>query len=457
MIKVILFCCVATAMGASSLEFKDTDGVCSMQKSGNTISVVDCDLSLHNSNYASVAAGLNDITGHKSEYHPTEESINGIISEINGLKSFIEYVKVPCTTSGMTANRGVSFSPLANKVTGDDATLSCGDGFKTASTTMGCFADGFRGAQPTCNPYVCPAETLNFDGGASVAFSATENRHLNPSGWSVTKTCPNSHTGSITRECHYNSEAWSTSGTCIEKACPAVNFYGQNFASLTHGNSHSVSCPSGYTGTITVNCAANTNVFATSHTCQRICNALSAQGNHNGCSQATEGASCSISCNSGFTGSATTRQCGSDGAWSSSNPSCSLVSSWNLHTTYSNGLVIPDNYNSYGGFHHTGTTSKSAAYAYCKQRTEAHGGTEFSLWNVNRSNTWYCFGGNTPGNNAWGLYWNPWNGQESFYYTKGGRRLTEADEATGLVISGEPTEEQMQSPVAQEAIKIASL
>jgi hypothetical protein len=81
--------------------------------------------------------------------------------------------------------------------------------------------------------------------------------------------------------------------------------------------------------------------------------------------------------------------------------------------------------------------SHSSALAYCKKRTESHGGTGFSIWNVNRSNTWYCFGGNTPGNSLWALYWNPWNDQEAYYYyyTKGGRRLNEADEATGLVIS----------------------
>lgn len=444
-------------MGSSILKFQDSTGVCKMQKSGNKIEVVDCDLSLHNSKYASVAKGLDDIIGHKSEFHPTEESINGILSDINGVKSFLEYVKVPCTTTAMKANRGVSFAPLASKVTGDDATLSCGKGFKPASTTLGCFADNWRGAQPICKPYVCPAETLKFAGGASVYFAATENRHINPTGWSITKKCPNSHTGSISRKCHYNAEAWSTSGTCVEKSCPAVNFYSKHFAALKHGNSHSAKCPSGYTGTITVNCRKDTNVFATSHTCKRICNALSATGTYNGCSQASEGASCRVSCNSGFSGSATSRQCQSNGAWSSSNPSCTKYSSWGLHTHYRNGLVIPDNYNSYGGFHHTGMRSHSSALAYCKKRTESHGGTEFSIWNVNRSNTWYCFGGNTPGNSLWGLYWNPWNGQEAYYYTKGGRRLNEADEATGLVISGEPTEEQMQSPVAQEVMRIAGL
>jgi hypothetical protein len=136
MTKAILLCCVATAMGSSILKFQDSTGVCKMQKSGNKIEVVDCDLSLHNSKYASVAKGLDDIIGHKSEFHPTEESINGILSDINSVKSFLEYVKVPCTTTAMKANRGVSFAPLASKVTGDDATLSCGKGFKPASTTL---------------------------------------------------------------------------------------------------------------------------------------------------------------------------------------------------------------------------------------------------------------------------------------------------------------------------------
>jgi hypothetical protein len=40
-----------------------------------------------------------------------------------------------------------------------------------------------------------------------------------------------------------------------------------NIDSRTQGQSHSVNCPSGYSGTVTGNCPANSNTFSTTHNC----------------------------------------------------------------------------------------------------------------------------------------------------------------------------------------------
>jgi hypothetical protein len=46
-----------------------------------------------------------------------------------------------------------------------------------------------------------------------------------------------------------------------------------NIDSRTQGQSHSVDCPSGYSGTVTGNCPANSNTFSTTHNCLRQCGA----------------------------------------------------------------------------------------------------------------------------------------------------------------------------------------
>jgi len=569
----ILVCAIAAVLG-SKLTFKDGSGTCEMVKVGNKITVVDCDLALHNSGYDSVASALDDITGHKNSYHPTEEGINSIRADISTIESYLEYTKVPCTTTGMTASRGVSFSPLANKVTGDEASLSCSaNGFKPSSATFSCYSDGFRGTQPTCEPYKCPAETLTW-GSASLSFVETENNHVNPTGYSVTKTCPVSHNGAVTRECHENEETWSTSGACSEKTCPAGTFYGISFDSVTQGStvtktcpnthngqitrtctansetwthtgdcvektcaagtfggvdfaaltqgqsitnacpashtgsitrqcnansetwthtagscvektcaattvniggtvlnidsrtqgeSHTVNCPSGYSGTVTGNCPANSNTFSTTHNCLRKCDTLSATGNHNGCNMDTEGAVCTVSCNGGYNGGSTSRTCGSDGSWGGSNPSCTAIppaASWTRQISWVNtGLIAPGGFYNFGGFHHMGAfNTLEAAAAQCEARMEAHNpkGTEFSVWNVNNCNcAWYCFGGNSPDNGVWGYWLSSWYGQSSYYYRKTGRRLLEG-ETTGLELENTQQISHMSTEDTQQVMDIVA-
>jgi hypothetical protein len=135
--SVILVCAIAAVLG-SKLTFKDGSGTCEMVKVGNKITVVDCDLALHNSQYDTVAEALNKVSDHESRLGDLESSgdIASISNQVQAMEGLLHYMKVPCTNTPNAA-AGVSFAPLDGKLTGEIATLSCSTaGYKPAESVM---------------------------------------------------------------------------------------------------------------------------------------------------------------------------------------------------------------------------------------------------------------------------------------------------------------------------------
>lgn len=256
-------------------------------------------------------------------------------------------------------HRGLNAQKLQGAVTGKIAEVSCNDGFKDVEPVeLGCYIDGFRAGPfegntdgatgdkiyPVCEPITCPLEvvTVTDNKGASVAltFPETENLIINPFGATLTRQCPDTHKGQITRICEEKKDAWTATGTCEEKQCPAVSINIQgtaetvNFAAILQKNAATKGCPTGYSGSIKVDCPAHTEFSSTSHDCVRQCVAFGGPANGSGCPVMADGTSCFQDCNTGYVRNdaafhasklsiaQSERICQTDGSWSGLMPTC---------------------------------------------------------------------------------------------------------------------------------------
>jgi hypothetical protein len=341
------------------------------------------------------------------------ETLNRQVVELTGrvavIENFQRFSSFECT-SLPSANTGVNLSPLSGLMTAQSATIGCSQGYIPATTEMSCWGDRvIRGTQPTCNPFKCQAQTMTFarahQAHHTMTFPETISKTLNPSGYSVSRACPASHTGhggSITMTCHANSEQFTQTGNCgSEKLCPSVTHSagGTTFSFEAKVQNHPLTqthnCPSGYTGSLSATCNAGSTSLSITGSCLRVCPALSTGTGFTGCSQRDESSgSCTQSCSSPYSGSATSRSCQSNGAWSGSAPSCStpapvpapVVTGW--ITMANDHLRSCAGANLHWGF-------ASGDYMECRKWANDIGSRYYAMWTYGtqtacEASTWLC-------------------------------------------------------------------
>jgi hypothetical protein len=149
----------------------------------------------------------------------------------------------------------------------------------TGAVTMQCPSKQEQWAQPTgsCQEKYCPNTVQHFAAG-QVTFARTKQGT-----GEVSVTCPSTHTGTMKSTCAQNSNAWTPfKGGCTQKMCPRKSVdLGIVFNAVPQGRGTvSMSCPSGYIGTISMVCQGSANQWSSkSGSCQKACPRLSG-GDH---------------------------------------------------------------------------------------------------------------------------------------------------------------------------------
>jgi len=434
---------VAITTGASMLKFQDSAGTCTMEKVGGAIEVANCDLKF---------PAFSDGIAATTSAHAT--SIADLAAAVDILEDKFTYLNKACPAGlggaiGVGVNTNYMKSDGTQYTFGENLDVGCSPGYVPNTVTLRCHFDGWyesdgvtkatSSSEPSCVVYKCPAESLTY-GGTTITFPETVNRHLNTN-YIQTLACPSTHHGSITRKCHYNMDTWSaTEGNCEEKTCPAITYMGHSFVSKNQGESHlTQNCDAGYTGTINVNCGASCSAnsagectFSTSNNCNKICSipADTSTASFDCSGTQTQGNSCTQSCKSGFTGSATTRHCQTDGSWSGSNPSCTAVPSWTLDHSADHVWVRPC-YGYTWGTRNGYYSSMAASDATCRAEAEAVGNKYYGTWYFNgaygqpTNRGVYCWKAATKPSSVCTWSHGNYYGVKGWNWVKNSRRLSE--------------------------------
>ena len=152
-----------------------------------------------------------------------------------------------------------------------------------------------------------------------IACEATDNFPRTIAGQTVTVSCPTGYTGNQTRYCNEDGK-WSKTdlSTCKKNICTSEIYSGMSWPETIAGENVSISCPTGYTGSITRKCSESgvwENIYSN---CQQI--ACEAADNF---TRTIAGQTATKNCPSGYTGSVT-RKCSESGVWEDEVNLCTL-------------------------------------------------------------------------------------------------------------------------------------
>jgi len=142
-------------------------------------------------------------------------------------------------------------------------------------------------------------------------------------------TCATGYTGTASSITCQASAAWTVSSGCTIRNCgtPVASAgYVLGSGSTTFGSTYSMSCATGYTGTAAaLTCQADGTWTAQSGCTIRNCGTpVASTGYALGSGSTTYNSSFSMSCASGYTGTAATLTCRADGTWSAQS-GCTIV------------------------------------------------------------------------------------------------------------------------------------
>ena len=149
---------------------------------------------------------------------------------------------------------------------GQTATLNCPTDY-TGTVSVTCQAGGtFSAPTGTCQAIPCTAQAVTDANGLAVGTTGEINV-----GETETLNCPADYSGTVTASCALGNVV-TTTGTCQAIPCTAQavtdanGLAAGNIAQLEVGATQAVTCPTGYTGTVTASCALG-NVVTTTGAC----------------------------------------------------------------------------------------------------------------------------------------------------------------------------------------------
>jgi hypothetical protein len=231
---------------------------------------------------------------------------------------------------GGLTDPGNGSTSVSTTTYGSTADYTCNLGYGLSGTSpRTCQADGtWSGTAPTCSPADCPTVTSpsnGFVGTTGTTFGATANY-----------SCQTGYvlSGAASRTCQADGTWSGTTPACTQIDCyqPAGILNGRVNATYTiWGSIASYTCDSGYsmTGSFTRTCQSDGTWSGTPPTCTLVdCGTAPSISNGTllNAYATTYGSTASYTCTTGyfFSGSSTTRTCQADGTWSLPSPVCSI-------------------------------------------------------------------------------------------------------------------------------------
>ncbi|MBI5498035.1 MAG: choice-of-anchor D domain-containing protein [Deltaproteobacteria bacterium] len=334
-------CNTGYSISGSSTRTCDTGGAWS--GSAPSCVPVDCG-SLTNPSNGTVSAPTTTLGGTATYSCNTGYSISGSSTrtcDTGGAWSGTAPSCVPVDCGSLTnPSNGMVSAPMTTL--GGTATYSCSPGYNiSGSSTRTCDTGGtWSGTAPSCVPVDCGSLTSPTNGTVSVpttTFAATATYACN-TGYNIS--------GSSTRTCGTGG-VWSGSApSCVPVDCGSLTSPTNGTVSApttTYGSTATYSCNAGYpiSGSSTRTCGTGGFWSGTAPSCVQVdCGSLANPTNGTVTAPTTTfGGTATYSCNAGYNISgASTRTCGTGGAWSGSAPSCVPVDCGSL-TSPSNGTV----------------------------------------------------------------------------------------------------------------------
>jgi len=236
---------------------------------------------------------------------------------------------------------------------GATRTVSCATGYSGTASAISCQASGGWTSSTGCALASCGTPTTPT--GYALGSGGTTY------GSSYSMTCATGYTGAATSISCSSGGTWSTPSGCTIVSCPSTptqTNYVITAGSSTYGATRTVSCATGYSGTASaISCQASGG-WTSSTGCAIVnCGTPTAPAGYaNGSGSTTYGSTFTQTCANGYSGSAPARTCQADGTWSACS-GCTIVSC--PSTPAQTGYTIATGASTYGS---TRTTSCASGY-----------------------------------------------------------------------------------------------
>ncbi len=205
---------------------------------------------------------------------------------------------------------------------GSTRTASCATGYSGTALSITCQSSGAWTSLSGCIIRDCGtpvASTGYVLGSGSTTFGSL-----------FTMTCATGYSGTASSISCASTGVWSSPSGCIIVACPSIptqsNYVIASGAS-TYGSIRSVSCATGYSGTASSITCQSSGVWTASAGCSIVdCGIpVASAGYAIGSGSTTYGATYSMSCSSGYSGTAASLSCQAYGSWTAQS-GCNIIS-----------------------------------------------------------------------------------------------------------------------------------
>lgn len=225
---------------------------------------------------------------------------------------------------------------------GSTRTATCSTGFTGTAASILCRADLSWSLSSGCAPVSCGTPT------ASAGYTVGSNAGGTTYGGVYTMSCAVGYAGTPVNIVCQSGGTWSTQSGCLINSCatPEQPNYVIASGSYTFGSSLSVSCGTGYTGTATsITCnsvsGATQLKWSLSSGCTlRSCGApVASSGYALGTGSVTYNSVYTMSCATGYSGAAASLRCQADGTWTAQS-GCNVLTNYCSTAPTFTGYVI---------------------------------------------------------------------------------------------------------------------